>query len=49
MIGRWWDGWVWMMVVLGFGLVHNGEREGEEKRQKSERGERRYWIIYFIV
>ena len=53
MIGKWWDGWVWMVVVLGFGFVHGGEREvkteGEEKRQKLERGERWYWIIYFIV
>ena len=42
MIGKWWDGWVWMVVVLGFGFVHGGKREvetkGEEERQKLERG-----------
>ena len=36
------DGWVWMVVVLGFGFVHGGKREvetkGEEERQKLERG-----------
>ena len=35
MISRWWGGWVWMVVVLGFEFVHGGERErerGEEER-----------------
>ena len=36
------DGWVWMVVVLGFGFVHGGKREvetkGEKERQKLERG-----------
>ena len=30
--GRWWDGWVWMVVIMGFLFVHDGEIEGEEER-----------------
>ena len=26
MIRKWWGGWVWMVVMLGFGFVHGGER-----------------------
>ena len=39
MISRWWGGWVWMVVVLGFGFVHGGVREkgggGERKRDRN--------------
>lgn len=27
---QWWGGWVWMVVVLGFGFVDGGEREREK-------------------
>ena len=45
----WWGGWVWMVVVLGFGCVHGGEREKERERKKLMRGERWFWVIYFIA
>ena len=47
MIGMWWEGWVWMVVELGFGFVHGGERERE--RLKSDTGEILFWDIYFIT
>ena len=49
MISSWWGGWVWMVVVLGFGFVHGGEREKERERKKLMRGERWFWVIYFIA
>ena len=51
MIGMWWGGWVWMVVELGFGFVHGGERERERERErlKSDRGEILFWVIYFIT
>ena len=49
MISKWWGGWVWMVVVLGFGFVHSGERVGR-KRDKNEREIVLVYIyIYFIV
>ena len=48
-VQQWWGGWVWMVVVLGFGFVHGGEREKERERKKLMRGERWFWVIYFIV
>ena len=46
-----------MVVVLGFGFVHGGERDvekergggGEEERQQFERGEILFWVIYFTL
>ena len=47
-----------MVVVLGFGFVHGGEREverekererQEEEKQKLERGDIFFWAIYFIM
>ena len=48
-VQQWWGGWVWMVVVLGFGFVQGGEREKERERKKLMRGERWFWVIYFIV
>ena len=48
-VQQWWGGWVWMVVVLGFGFVHGGEREKERERKKLMRGERWFWVIYFIA
>ena len=48
-VQQWWGGWVWMVVVLGFGFVQGGEREKERERKKLMRGERGFWVIYFIV
>ena len=48
-VQQWWGGWVWMVVMLGFGFVHGGEREKERERKKLMRGERWFWVIYFIV
>ena len=45
MIGKWWDGCVRMVVVLGFWCVHNGERKREEERQKLESGEKWHCIV----
>ena len=36
-----------MVVVLGFGFVHSGERVGR-KRDKNER-ERLFWYIYIYI
>ena len=47
-VQQWWGGWVWMVVVLGFGFVQGGEREKERERKKLMRGERWFWVIYFI-
>ena len=49
MIGMWWEGWVWMVLELGFGFVHGGERERERERLKSDTGEILFWDIYFIT
>ena len=51
MIGMWWGGGVWMVVELGFGFVHGGERERERERErlKSDTGEILFWDIYFIT
>ena len=45
-----------MVVVLGFGFVHGGERDvekerggGEEERQQFERGEILFWVIHFTL
>ena len=48
-VQQWWGGWVWMVVVLGFGFVQGGEREKERERKKLMRGERWFWVIYFIA
>ena len=43
-VQQWWGGWVWMVVVLGFGFVDGGKRE----REINER-ETWFWYIYFIT
>ena len=48
MISSWWGGWVWMVVVLGFGFVHGGEREGR-KRDINERERERDINVFNVL
>ena len=45
MIGMWWGGWVWMVVELGFGFVHGGERE----RDLNQIRERYCFGLYILL
>ena len=49
MIGMWWEGWVWMVLELGFGFVHGGERERERERDLNQIGERYYFGLYILL
>ena len=48
-VQQWWGGWVWMVVVLGFGFVLGGEREREREKEINERREMVLGYIFYCV